>query len=199
MPGVRRPEGPQSREAARSLDQVRLPLPVEPDQELAAPLKAQRRQGHVAEMRQGDFSEDHRAQGAGKRTLKTSNNSVAGKSAALFDWGMSFEKSLARTVSTLQSLVEIKPSIEAAAELIVGTLRKGGKLLICGNGGSCAEASHFATELLGRFDANRRSLPAVALSSDGALITCIGNDLRLRTRSSPGRLRAWRSPETSWS
>jgi D-sedoheptulose 7-phosphate isomerase len=89
---------------------------------------------------------------------------------------MSFEKSLARTVSTLQSLVEIKPSVEAAAELIVGTLRKGGKLLICGNGGSSAEASHFATELVGRFEANRRSLPAVALSSDGALITCIGND-----------------------
>jgi D-sedoheptulose 7-phosphate isomerase len=89
---------------------------------------------------------------------------------------MSFEKSLARTVRTLESLAEIKPAVEAAAELIVGTLRRGGKLLICGNGGSSAEASHFATELLGRFDANRRSLPAVALSSDGALITCIGND-----------------------
>ncbi|HEY5079400.1 MAG TPA: SIS domain-containing protein [Opitutaceae bacterium] len=89
---------------------------------------------------------------------------------------MSFEKSLARTVKTLESLSEIKPAIEAAAELIEGTLRRGGKLLICGNGGSSAEASHFATELVGRFDANRRSLAAVALSSDGALITCIGND-----------------------
>jgi D-sedoheptulose 7-phosphate isomerase len=89
---------------------------------------------------------------------------------------MSFETSLAQSVRTLQSLVEIKPSIEAAAELIAGTLRKGGKLLICGNGGSSAEAAHFATELVGRFDANRRSLPAVALSSDGSLITCIAND-----------------------
>jgi D-sedoheptulose 7-phosphate isomerase len=89
---------------------------------------------------------------------------------------MSFEKSLARTVKTLESLAEIKPAVEAAADLVAATLRRGGKLLIFGNGGSSAEASHFATELVGRFDANRRSLPAIALSSDGALITCIGND-----------------------
>jgi len=89
---------------------------------------------------------------------------------------MSLEKSLAKTVRTLESLVGIKPAVEAAGELILGTLRKGGKLLVCGNGGSSAEAAHFATELVGRFDANRRSLPAVALSSDGSLITCIGND-----------------------
>jgi D-sedoheptulose 7-phosphate isomerase len=89
---------------------------------------------------------------------------------------MTFEKSLARTVRTLESLAQIKPAVEAAADLILQTLRRGGKLLICGNGGSSAEASHFATELVGRFDASRRSLPAVALSSDGALITCIGND-----------------------
>jgi D-sedoheptulose 7-phosphate isomerase len=89
---------------------------------------------------------------------------------------MTLEKSLARTVATLRSLVEIEPAIEAAAGLIAATLRGGGKLLICGNGGSSAEASHFATELVGRFDAARRSLPAVALSADGALVTCIGND-----------------------
>jgi D-sedoheptulose 7-phosphate isomerase len=89
---------------------------------------------------------------------------------------MSFEASLARTVRTLQSLSEIRPSAEAAAELILATLKGGGKLLICGNGGSSAEASHFATELLGRYDANRRPLAAVALSSDGALVTCIAND-----------------------
>lgn len=89
---------------------------------------------------------------------------------------MTFEKSLARTVGTLESLAKIKPAIEAAGELVVETLRGGGKLLVCGNGGSSAEASHFATELVGRFAAKRRSLPAVSLSSDGALITCIGND-----------------------
>jgi D-sedoheptulose 7-phosphate isomerase len=89
---------------------------------------------------------------------------------------MTFEKSLEETVRTLQSLAGIRPAIDAAAELITSTLRGGGKLLICGNGGSAAEASHFATELVGRFDGKRRSLPAIALSSDGSLVSCIGND-----------------------
>ncbi len=89
---------------------------------------------------------------------------------------MSLDESLDRTIRTLESLTEIRPSIDAAAALVVGTLRHGGKLLICGNGGSAAEAAHFATELVGRFDLNRRSLPAVALSSDASLVTCIGND-----------------------
>jgi D-sedoheptulose 7-phosphate isomerase len=58
------------------------------------------------------------------------------------------------------------------ADLIVG----GARLLTCGNGGSAAEALHFATELVGRYDAERRPLPAVALSADGTLLTCIAND-----------------------
>lgn len=89
---------------------------------------------------------------------------------------MTFEKALSDTVATLQSLASIRPAVDAASELILGTLRTGGKLLICGNGGSAAEAAHFATELVGRYQAKRRSLPAVALSSDGSLVTCIGND-----------------------
>jgi D-sedoheptulose 7-phosphate isomerase len=60
--------------------------------------------------------------------------------------------------------------------LILTTLQRGGKLLICGNGGSAAEAAHFATELVGRYAKTRRSLPAIALSSDGSLLSCIGND-----------------------
>jgi D-sedoheptulose 7-phosphate isomerase len=89
---------------------------------------------------------------------------------------MTFEKSLADTVRTLESLSKVRPAIDAAGKLAIGTLKGGGKLLICGNGGSAAEAAHFATELVGRFDTNRRSLPALALSSDGSLVTCIGND-----------------------
>lgn len=89
---------------------------------------------------------------------------------------MTFEESLADTLRTLNALAGIRPSIDAAAELVLGTLRGGGKLLICGNGGSAAEAAHFATELVGRYDGKRRPLPAVALSSDGSLVTCIGND-----------------------
>jgi D-sedoheptulose 7-phosphate isomerase len=89
---------------------------------------------------------------------------------------MTFEKALSDSVRTLGALAGIRPSIDAAADLILGTLHAGGRLLICGNGGSAAEAAHFSTELVGRYHAKRRSLPAIALSSDGSLVTCIGND-----------------------
>lgn len=90
--------------------------------------------------------------------------------------GMTFEASLAETVRTLQALGSLRPAIDRAGSMIVQALRAGNKLLICGNGGSAAEAAHFATELVGRYAKTRRSLPAVALSSDGSLVTCIGND-----------------------
>jgi len=89
---------------------------------------------------------------------------------------MSFDSSLAQTVQTLQALTQIRPEIDRAGELILATLRKGRKLLVCGNGGSAAEASHFATELTGRYFKDRRALPAIALGADGSLATCIGND-----------------------
>src|SRR5580658_2134332 len=87
-----------------------------------------------------------------------------------------FESALAETMGTLQSLASVRPAIDRAGDLILGTLRTGGKLLIAGNGGSAAEAAHFATELVGRYAAHRRSLSAIALSSDGSLLSCIGND-----------------------
>lgn len=89
---------------------------------------------------------------------------------------MTFEVSLAETTRTLQALTTIRPAIDRAGQMILATLRRGGKLLLCGNGGSAAEAAHFATELVGRYAKTRRSLPAIALSSDGSLVTCIGND-----------------------
>jgi D-sedoheptulose 7-phosphate isomerase len=89
---------------------------------------------------------------------------------------MTFDESLAETTRTLQALSQIRPAIDRAGQLILETLRGGGKLLIGGNGGSAAEASHFATELVGRYAKTRRALPAVALSSDGSLLSCIGND-----------------------
>ena len=89
---------------------------------------------------------------------------------------MDFETGLQQTVQVFQSLREIRPEIDRAGELILRTLRSGGKLLLCGNGGSAAEAQHFATELVGRYFKNRRALPAVALTADGTLLSCIGND-----------------------
>jgi len=89
---------------------------------------------------------------------------------------MSLEASLTQTIDTLRALAEIRTEIERASDLILSTLRAGGKVLICGNGGSAAEAQHFATELVGRYFKTRRSLPALALCADGSLVSCIGND-----------------------
>ena len=89
---------------------------------------------------------------------------------------MTFEASLAESVKTLQSLSQIRPAIDRAGSMILATLQRGGKLLIAGNGGSAAEAAHFSTELVGRYQKNRRALPAIALAADGSLVTCIGND-----------------------
>jgi D-sedoheptulose 7-phosphate isomerase len=69
----------------------------------------------------------------------------------------------------------VPPSTRPAASSL-DTLRHDKKLLICGNGGSAAEAGHFSTELVGRYQKNRAPLPAIALSADGSLLTCIGND-----------------------
>lgn len=89
---------------------------------------------------------------------------------------MTFEESLAESTRTLHALSDIRSEIDRAAQLILDTLRHDKKLLICGNGGSAAEAAHFSTELVGRYQKNRSSLPAISLSADGSLITCIGND-----------------------
>jgi D-sedoheptulose 7-phosphate isomerase len=89
---------------------------------------------------------------------------------------MTFEDSLGATMRTLLALPQIRPAIDQAGRLILETLRGGGKLLIGGNGGSAAEAGHFTTELVGRYARTRRALPAIALSSDGSLLSCIGND-----------------------
>ncbi|HKO36446.1 MAG TPA: D-sedoheptulose 7-phosphate isomerase [Pyrinomonadaceae bacterium] len=66
--------------------------------------------------------------------------------------------------------------VERAAEMISATLASGGKLLIFGNGGSAADAQHIAGELVNRFLQERKALPAIALSTDGGVLTCIAND-----------------------
>jgi len=66
--------------------------------------------------------------------------------------------------------------IEAAAGLMQATLSGGGKLMLCGNGGSAADSQHIAAELAGRFIKDRRPLAAVALSTDTSALTCIAND-----------------------
>ncbi|VVE40045.1 phosphoheptose isomerase [Pandoraea capi] len=66
--------------------------------------------------------------------------------------------------------------IAAAAEVMVGALTNGNKILACGNGGSAADCQHFAAELVGRFERERPELPAIALTTDSSILTAVGND-----------------------
>jgi len=72
-------------------------------------------------------------------------------------------------------------AIAAAVELISTTLSRGGKLLIMGNGGSAADAQHFAAEMVGRFLLERKALPAIALTTDSSILTAVGNDFGFDT------------------
>src|SRR5215510_1028935 len=67
-------------------------------------------------------------------------------------------------------------AIEDCARMIVESLLTGGQILIAGNGGSAAQAQHFAVELVGRFVCERRPLPAIALGADPATLTALAND-----------------------
>lgn len=78
--------------------------------------------------------------------------------------------------AVFDKLPVIAPDVVAAAQLIARCLADGGKLLLCGNGGSAADCQHIAAELVGRFVAERRPLAAVALTTDSSALTCIGND-----------------------
>lgn len=66
--------------------------------------------------------------------------------------------------------------VAAAAQAIVGAVRRGGTVLVFGNGGSAADAQHMAAELVGRFVRERRGYAAVALTTDGCVLTSIAND-----------------------
>ena len=80
------------------------------------------------------------------------------------------------SVRTLESLKNLEAEISRAADLIDGCLQAGDKVLVCGNGGSATDASHFATELVVRFVKDRRALPAICLTSDSGILTAAGND-----------------------
>ncbi len=67
-------------------------------------------------------------------------------------------------------------TIAAAADTITKVLKQGGRVYVCGNGGSAADAQHIAGELVGRFEHERKGLPAVALTTDTSVITSISND-----------------------
>ncbi|MDE2047393.1 MAG: phosphoheptose isomerase [Betaproteobacteria bacterium] len=75
-----------------------------------------------------------------------------------------------------QCAEKLSPRIFAGVEAMVAALANGNKILACGNGGSAADAQHFAAELVGRFERERPSLAAVSLATDTSLMTAVGND-----------------------
>lgn len=76
----------------------------------------------------------------------------------------------------LEFLPDLTSAIEACVDCMRGVFASGGKLLVCGNGGSAADAQHLASELTGRFERDRPGYPAIALTVDSSALTAIGND-----------------------
>ena len=77
---------------------------------------------------------------------------------------------------SIKKSIENIPEIIRIIESITKSLKKGNKIILFGNGGSAADAQHIAAELVGRFDYDRKSLPAISLTADTSVITSIGND-----------------------
>ena len=97
---------------------------------------------------------------------------------------MNREKALQEILKSFQTGTDLRnqvaqdcsENIVDAAVLITQCLRSGGKVLFFGNGGSAADAQHLAAEFVGRFQIERRPLPAIALTTDASILTAVGND-----------------------
>lgn len=87
-------------------------------------------------------------------------------------------RNVGQAIAVCEGLLEdtCMSTVETVSEEIVRSLRTGGKVLLCGNGGSASDAQHLAAELIGRFCIDRRALPAIALGDNISAITAIGND-----------------------
>ena len=86
------------------------------------------------------------------------------------------ETALQQHLELAGMMAELAPEIESAGLLIQEALRAGNKVILCGNGGSAADAQHIAGEIVGRFLKERSGLPAIALASDSTVLTAIAND-----------------------
>jgi D-sedoheptulose 7-phosphate isomerase len=90
----------------------------------------------------------------------------------------SLSNSLQEHLETIQKLIDLKLSdIEQSGQIICSALTAGNKILLCGNGGSAADAQHIAAELVGCYEKQRRSWPAIALTTDTSALTAVSNDL----------------------
>ncbi len=79
-------------------------------------------------------------------------------------------------IQTAKLLHSLADDVAISAKICIDCLKSGGKILIFGNGGSAADAQHFAAELVGRYKTKRKGLPAIAITTDSSALTSIGND-----------------------
>jgi phosphoheptose isomerase len=88
------------------------------------------------------------------------------------------KNNFAESIATKQAAVEsAAPAIAGAAAAMISTLAAGGKVLSCGNGGSAADAQHFSSELVNRYETDRPGLAAIALTTDSSTLTSVANDM----------------------
>ena len=92
------------------------------------------------------------------------------------DAGGKFDLSIKEHLELFNRLSAHKKVIEDCADLLIETFNAGKKILICGNGGSAADAQHIAAEFVGRYETERRALPAIALTTDTSALTALAND-----------------------
>jgi D-sedoheptulose 7-phosphate isomerase len=89
-----------------------------------------------------------------------------------------FTSALRELAATAERVAtELRPEMDRALEMVKSTVRAGGTLFFCGNGGSAADAQHMATEYVVRYMRTRRAYPAIALTTDTSLLTAAGNDI----------------------
>ena len=87
-----------------------------------------------------------------------------------------FKHMLLEHQEVMQSVELLLPQLELASAAVVSCLKSGGKIMLCGNGGSAADSQHIAAEIVGRFETERNALPAIALTTDTSILTAVGND-----------------------
>ena len=87
-----------------------------------------------------------------------------------------FDRMIDDHLRCFEKVRAMQPVITQTGERLLQTLQHGGKILICGNGGSASDAQHFAAEIVGRFEKERRAYPAIALTTDSSILTAIAND-----------------------
>jgi D-sedoheptulose 7-phosphate isomerase len=87
-----------------------------------------------------------------------------------------FGKAIAEHLEVVRQIEAQQPVLEAIALAMTATLRGGGKILWCGNGGSAGDSQHLASELVGRFRRERRGLASIALTTDSSTLTSVSND-----------------------